>query len=237
MRLNLKDLKIFSKCPVAFCFSLKDKAPLVTEQERIISKTISKAVLQIMETTYRADWRKIVGWVDKEVFNNVNVYSKEQYDIAKKNSEHILIALRTWYEQVYQLWDMEAFVEVPLGVETSGVFIHGTAPIISLSNPIVCMCIDKNLYDTKKEYQRDIEIRGLAWLASKHLDCDEVIIQCLSLGKRGRIDINLIKFNADSLNRTAVYIDNMCKIIKKKYFYPSISHQCISCKYYNKCTL
>ena len=64
MRLNLKQLKTFSRCPTAFCFDLKEEKTLVTEQERIISNVIAKAILQIMETSYRVDWRKIVGWVD-----------------------------------------------------------------------------------------------------------------------------------------------------------------------------
>ena len=182
MRLNLKQLKTFSKCPVAYCFSLKEDSVSTTEQERIISNIIAKAILQVMETSYRADWRRIVGWVDKEVFNNTNVYCKEQYDIAKKNSEHILMALGVWYERVYLQWSTEAFVNVPLGVETSGIFIQGTAPVINLRNPIVCTHIDKNPYCTKKEYQSDIEVRGLAWLVSEHLNCDEVTMQCLSIG-------------------------------------------------------
>tara|TARA_Y100000310_G_C20574754_1_gene759877 strand:- start:342 stop:1055 length:714 start_codon:yes stop_codon:yes gene_type:complete len=237
VRLNLKQLKTFSKCPVAYCFSLKEDSVSTTEQERIISNIIAKAILQVMETSYRADWRRIVGWVDKEVFNNTNVYCKEQYDIAKKNSEHILMALGVWYERVYLQWSTEAFVNVPLGVETSGIFIQGTAPVINLRNPIVCTHIDKNPYCTKKEYQSDIEVRGLAWLVSEHLNCDEVTMQCLSIGNRGKMDINVIKFDTDSLRRTATYIDNMCRIIKKKYFYPSVSHECISCKYYSKCNL
>jgi len=237
VRLSLRNLKTFSKCPAAYCFSLNEDAPLVTEQERIISKVISKAVLQIMETTYRIDWRGIVGWVDKEIFNEVDVYCKEQYTAAKKNSEHILVALAVWYNKVYLEWDTEAFVDVPLGVETSGIFVQGVASVISLSDPVVCVHIGKDLYETKKEYTRDIEVRGLAWLASERLNCSEITMQCLSLGKRGRMDVNAIRFDAGSLERTAAYIDNMCKIIKKKYFYPSISHQCISCKYYNKCNL
>lgn len=237
MRLSLKKLKTFSRCPVAFSFSLEENTLPVTEQERIISKVVSKAVLRIMETSYRADWRKIVGWVDKETFNSVDVYCKEQYDAAKKNSEHILIALRVWYEHIYQEMNTEAFVDVPLEVETSGVFVQGMASVISLGNPIVCTYINRNPYDTKKEYQNDIEVRGLAWLVSEHLNCDEVTMQCLSLGKRSKMDFNVIHFDACSLRRTATYMGNMCKIIKKKYFYPSISHECISCKYYSKCNL
>lgn len=237
MRLNLKQLKTFSRCPTAFVFSLKEKEELVTEQERIVSNVIAKSILQIMETSFRADWRKIVGWVDKEVFSGTNVYCKEQYDAAKKNSEYILMALGAWYEQIYLQWSTEAFVSVPLGVETSGIFIEGKASVINLRNPIICTHIDKNMYCTKKEYQNDMEIRGLAWLVSEHLNCSEVTMQCLSLGNRGKMDINIIKFDASSLKRTATYIDNMCRIIKKKYFYPSVSHECISCKYYSKCNL
>jgi hypothetical protein len=216
---------------------MKEKKSEVTEHEQIVSKIISKAVMQVMETSYRADWRRIVGWVDKEVFSNTDVCDREQYDAAKKNSEHVLLALGVWYNEIYLDWNTEAFVNVPLGVETSGVFVQGEATIINLQSPVVCTHIDKNLYSTKKEYSQDIQIRGLAWLLSEHLKCDEVTMQCLSLGNRGRLDINLIKFDSSSLKRTATYINNMCRIIKKKYFYPAVSSDCINCKYYSKCNL
>ena len=237
MRINLKHLKTFAQCPTAFCFNIREKELGVSEEERIILNVISKAVLQVMETSFRVDWRRIVGWVDKEVFKNTDVYCSEQYGAAKRSSEHILLALAKWYEQIYLQWTAEAFVNVPLGVETSGIFIEDKAPVVSLMSPIVCTYIGRNSYDTKKEYHRDIEIRGLAWLVSEHLKCNEVIMQCLSLGKRGKLEINIINFDSDSLRRTSSYIDNMCRIIKKKYFYPSVGENCLRCKYYSKCNL
>ena len=235
MRINLKNLKTFSRCPVAFCFNIKEKTVITTENKHIISNVITKAILQVMETSFRADWKKIINWVDKEIFKNVDIYDLDQYNAAKKNSEYILLALGVWYERVYLQWSSEAFVNVPLGVETSGIFIESQAPVINLMNPIVCTYIGDDLYLTKKEYYNDIEIRGLAWLVSEHLKCDEVTIQCLSLGKRGRLETNVVSFDSNSLKKTFIYINNMCRIIKHKYIYPSISEGCISCKYYSKC--
>ncbi len=236
MKINLKQLKTFSKCPMAFCLSLKgNKEPEITEQERIIGSVISKGILQIMETSYRADWRKIVSWVDKEVFKNCNIYCSEQYSIAKKSSEYILLAMGAWYDQIYLQWSTEAFTNVPLGVETAGIFVEGRAPVINLRNPIVCTQINTNAYGTKKEHFNDIETRALAWLVSEHLNCTEVTMQCLSIGKRGKLDINIIKYDKNSLIKTGRYINNICRIIKRKLYYPSITNECIECKFYEKC--
>jgi len=235
VKIDLKQLKTFSRCPLAFCLDQKNKEDLTTEQERIVSNVISKGILQVMETSYRADWRKIVSWVDREVFKNCNIYCSEQYSAAKKTSEYILMAIGAWYDQIYLQWSTEAFTNVPLGVETSGIFVEGKAAVINLRNPIVCTQINTNVYATKKEHFNDIETRGLAWLVSEHLKCEEVTMQCLSLGKRGKLDINIVKYDRSSLNKTSRYIDNMCRIIKRKLYYPSITENCTSCKFYEKC--
>ena len=73
MKLSLEDLKIFSSCPVAFCFNNQDKTPTNTEREKIFKDVVCKAMLQITETSFRADWRRIVGWVDEKVFKTVDI--------------------------------------------------------------------------------------------------------------------------------------------------------------------
>jgi len=235
VRLDLKDLKIFANCPLAFCFSRKAEKLGRTELEKIVTDIVCKSVMHATETSFCADWRTIVGWVDKEVFKSSDIYEEEHFQAAKKQSEHALLALAIWYEQIYLQWTSEAFTNVPLGVEKSGIFIQGTAPIIHLKNPILCTYIGSNLFKNKKELFNDIEIRGLAWLISDHLKCDEVNLQALCLGKRGGLEITNLTYDSSSLNRTRQYLDNMCRIIKKKYYYPSIGASCYTCDYYNKC--
>lgn len=237
MKLSLEDLKIFSSCPVAFCFNNQDKTPTNTEREKIFKDVVCKAMLQITETSFRADWRRIVGWVDEKVFKTVDIADEDQFKAAKRNSEYILVSLNKWYKEVYSEWVAEAFVGIPLESERYGVIIKDKAPIISLQDSVMGTYISKDVHKNKKEYKRDIKVRGFAWLISEQLKCDTVTVQCLSLKKKGYVEINSIEFDQDSLYRTGVYIENMCKIIKKKYFYPSIGEKCIDCKYYSKCNL
>ena len=237
MKLSLEDLKTFSSCPVAFCFSNKDKKPTVTEREKIFHDVVCKAMLQITETSFRADWRRIVGWVDEKVFRKIDVADEDQFKAAKRNSEYILVSLNKWYKDIYLEWTAEAFIGIPLESERSGVIIRDKAPIISLQDSIMGTYISNDVHRNKKEYKRDMKIRGFAWLISEQLKCDIVTVQCLSLKKKGYVDINSIEFDQDSLYRTGTYIENMCKVIKKKYFYPSVSEKCFDCKYYSRCNL
>ena len=80
-----------------------------------------------------------------------------------------------------------------------------------------------------------LEIKILAWLVSKELKCDTINIQNLSLGSRGRMDINKITYDKEGLYKTETYVENICKIIEKKYYYPSIDNQCRDCNFYSKC--
>lgn len=234
MRLDLKKLDTFTKCPMSLCYPSKNKESIFTEQQRIFNLIITKAILQVMETQHRVDWKRIVGWVDKETFKDVNVFDKEQYDAAKKNSEHILLSLGIWFEQLYLQWTAESFVNVPLGVEKSGVFLEGKASVISLMNPIVCTDVTDKFFSTKRECFNDITVRAKAWLISEHLKCDEVSMQCLSLGKRGGLEITRVDYDRKALNETAVHVNNICRIIKQKLFYPSGNCEYIDCGYHCK---
>jgi hypothetical protein len=234
VRLNLKELDTFTKCPMALCYPKKNETPLLTEQQRIFNSIITKAVLQIMETSHRVDWKRIIGWVDKETFLNVDVFNKEQYDVAKKNSEHILLSLGIWYEQLYLQWTAESFVNVPLGVEKSGVFLQANASVVSLMNPIVCTDITNKVFSTKKECFNDITVRAKAWLISEHLKCDKVSMQCISLGKRGGLEITRVDYDEKALKDIALHINNICRIIKQKLFYPSADCDYVNCGYHSK---
>jgi len=235
VKLNAKLLKVFSQCPAAFLFTLKDKPPLVTEQERIIKDIIRKCIIRTMETSFRIKWRTIVGWVDKEIFSRINIDDKESFDTAKKNSEYALLALSTWYREIYSTWDKESFVDIQLETFQGNILIQDKISIITLTDPITCTLINKNFYDNKKGYYNDIEIKILAWLVSKELNCDIVNVQNLSLGVRGKMNINNIAYDREALYKTETYVRNICKVIENRYYYPSTNNECRSCDYYLKC--
>ena len=189
----------------------------------------------MLETSFRVRWRKIVEWVDKEVFKEEDIYEVERFNIAKKNSEYILSALSTWYNKIYLNWEKESFVNIPLRTFKRNILIEDKASIIMLGNPITCVSINKEIHSSKKDYYSDIELKTLAWLTSKELKCEEVIIQSISLGKKGRVDINDIFYDKASLEKVEVYIENICKIINNRLYYPSVSKECSECNYYENC--
>ena len=237
MKLSLSDLKVFSFCPIAFCFKQNKSINFITERQKIFSYVVCKSISQITETSFRADWRKIVGWVDEKVFNEVDICDKDQFEAAKRNSEYILTSLSKWYKEVYSEWTTDAFINMTFQVEEFGFVFKEEIPIVSLQENIVITYIDSDPFKTKKEYERDIKIRSLAWLTSKQLKCDVVTVECLSLKKKGNVEINRVHFNKDSLYRTETYIENMCKIIKNRDYYPSIGANCLDCDHYSKCNL
>ena len=60
-------------------------------------------------------------------------------------------------------------------------------------------------------------------------------MESISLGDRGRMDINKILYDQESLYKIETYIENICKIIEKKYYYPSVGNECVDCSHYKDC--
>ena len=55
----------------------------------------------MMNTGFKVDWRRIVGYVDKLVFQNVDVNDTSSFEKGRKRSEYILKFLSRWYNEFH----------------------------------------------------------------------------------------------------------------------------------------
>lgn len=236
MRISLDDIRSASEC-LRYLSFLKDTVqPPAKKETFIITKVMQKAYLQATETRHRADWRTIVNWVDGEVFKGVTIDHTEEFDGAKMLAEHILIFLRSWYENIHLRENCIGYTNLALEQTVQGVSIYSEVPILKLENVPIIMYID-NIAMTDSRMYNDIKARGLMWLVSEALDCDIVMAQHLAVGPRGGITVNNIEADRDAHGRALEMIANTALLVKNGFTYPSVTEKCEVCPFSRRCRL
>ena len=87
MKCSVSDLDIFSRCPRLLKYE-RGKHSTIKPPHLIVSeRAIKKAYVVAAETKFRVDWRRILGWIDKDVFRTVDIRDAGAFKEAQKLSE------------------------------------------------------------------------------------------------------------------------------------------------------
>ena len=236
MKIPVEDIKSFSKCPRYHWF-LEDinKKPTSTRVS-VMASIVKKCYLKESETHYKADWRTVVGWVDRILFQGVDVTDKDKFSATKKLTESILIPLQSWYYGKYIPNDYMGLPDVPLEAMAGHHLIYGTANVVRLGEFPTLIYID-DVVSTKLQMYNDIGLRTMLWLLSSVLDTDIVAGEHIVIGKKSGIEIETVKVNRLSHNRTRSAVSNIADQIASKVDYPSITPMCNSCEFKDNCYL
>ena len=232
MRLHLQNLKSFSNCPAYYCFS-KDKQVLIPRRRVVIESIIKKCYMQATETGHRTSWRTIVGWVDREIFKDIEIQDDESFRAAKSFSENVLLSVQKWYK-FYLEENFENYIDIDLYQEIGDCIVYGTAPVIHVGKEII-LTVFNDLGITRLELYNDLEVRGLVSMLSNSLDGSEIQVRCLAIGPQGGFDI--IEFIINQSNRVEQVLKQLCRSLRAGHNYPSRNVQCKSCEYIRKCKL
>ena len=167
-KLSLAQIRNYSICPNFSAFS-KDSFP-VSFRLKIIEKVIKSSYLQMMETGFKVDWRRIVGWVDTLVIRGV------EGDIShvKREAEVILVFLQKWYDKDYIVNQELGYVDLELEASVLHSVIEERISLVRVPGPSLLLLGDKPLTDT--QLYNNIYYRGLAWLVYNSISCSEVIL-------------------------------------------------------------
>lgn len=235
MQLSLNDIKIFSRCPASFLFSRKN--PIIevpTLKNKIITNAIKECYMNHAETGFTTNWKKILKYVDEKVFKNIDISNPTEFEKGKKQSEHLLNSIHTWYKRYYLQEDCSAFSNVEVSSTICGCEIKDTIPLVKLTEPLTILYIDDILV-TKVQMYNDLLIRGLAWLLSNQFDGEAIKVEHLLIGKSGSLEVTDILCNKKANDRIENILYNIVKSITYKNFYPSITSACNSCPFLKKC--
>lgn len=239
MRLTNRQLRAFLECPAYYYFSKDIRYSSVSDQVRIVEDIVKKCCLQAVETGWKADWRRVIGWVDREVFKDVDpeLEYEETFEEAKKLAEHVLKPIQRWYNSFYLDMTSECYVDVDLNHELRyGDFIEARAPVIHLAMPpSITLVMDVD--DSERKMYNNLEIRALAFLLHKQIECGPVQINALQVGPNGGLEQKMFTIAGNSHRRTEKVIGDIFRSIQMNISYPSRTEKCPGCPYFRRCQL
>lgn len=236
MRILLNQIKEFSQCPRYYHNRLSKNDDLISSQLTLFNFILKRCHMQATETGYRAKWRSIVGWVDSQIFKDVDIDNTEMYEQAKKNSEYALIGLQKWYERYYLEENYETYVDIDLWQEAGDHYVGDRLPLVQVTDPpIITLIQDVSMIPT--EIYNDIRLQGLAYLAFRTLRCDSVKLRLVILGPKGGVEIIEQILEIESGKRAWKSIKQVARLIVQGVDYASRTEKCKSCSFLRRCKL
>jgi len=237
LQVTSRQLRAFAECPAYYRFSvdtLRSSAPV---RQWIVEDIVKKCCLQAVETGWKADWRRVVGWVDKKVFAGIEVDQEERFKEARLLAEHVLKSLQRWYKSYYLDMADDAYVDLDISYELQGQYvIKGWIPVVHLTNP-VSISIVRAIDETERKMYNNLEIRTLAWLLDSHLHCHQVAVNALCIGSSGGFELKRFTVTREGIKRTETVIRQLVKSIEAGIAYPSRTEKCQKCPYFRRCIL
>lgn len=203
---------------------------------QIIDEVMRKSYSQALDTTFKPNWKRVLAWVDKRVYQDVDMNDTESFGKAKITCEYILLFLNRWYKEILLPENVLAYSGLTLEGMVSGSMISSQIPIIKLQEkPIILsvsdvVCQDWQLYN-------DIEARIQAWLVSSSLECDDVVYHRLTMGPKGGFNQNMIELNKKDHLRTKDMVSQVVRALNQGADFPSVSRQCLECQFHRRCRI
>jgi len=207
-----------------------------TKQAKIAERVIQKSYARATETGFKPDWRTVLGWVDREVFQDIDVDDTEGWKAGKICSEQVLNFLNSWYRQTLLHDQSLAYPGLTLFAQVSSTVIESTIPVIKVSEPPVIVSVSSVVQSGWQLYN-DIEVRGQMWLLARELEVDSVCYQRLTIGPRGGIKDDVIFSGSEELDRAERMLRQVVRAIEQGADYPIISDRCNTCPYRRRCII
>lgn len=237
MLVNLNQIARFSKCPRFFRFMENVIIPSPDKRISIATLAIKKAYNIATESGHLADHRRVMGWVDTEVFRKIDIEDQEAFSRARVSSEQILTFIQSWREAFYSVELIGGYTDIISEVPMKdGCMVKDILPIIIPSDVPIVIYID-DVETTDAKMYNDIRARGLGWMLSKSLSCPETIVRHLCFKPRGGFGLNEIFINKDSNDRIEESILELVGSIRFNIDYPSVTEQCLNCAFKRRCKL
>jgi len=237
MRIQLSSLKEISRCPRYFQFSKSNPLLKIDTNASIALAVIKKCYLYVMETGYRPEWKRIIGWVDTRVFRDVDISNEEVFDSFRRKAEYILIFLGSWYHQYMEKDNSFVYVDVPVSRSISEHHeIHSNISIIRVGKYPTILLVSDIAANIGRLYN-DIELRGQHWLLEKNLDAKDICIDYLVIGVEGGIEIQKLYLTAKDLKNIEGVLYQLTSLAVNNIDYPSVTEMCNKCRFLKECEI
>jgi len=236
--IDIEDIAHYASCPQYYKFWTQNRPFLWKPTTQIVIDAVKKAYLVAADTGYRAEWRRILGWVNRMAFDGVDVDDECEFKAARSVSEGALLALQGWYDTMYRTENLFAQIDVDVGcsVDNDDVIVRATIPIVKLDEiPTVMRFTD--FVSSKPRIYNDIATRGIAAMLADGCKCDTVRVQHMAIGPRGRLEYEEVQINREAHERALTAIAKIAVLIKAGMVYPSVTDMCTNCTFKKECVL
>jgi hypothetical protein len=233
MRISLKDIKHFSKCPAYYHFTKTAQVPPRSHNLEIVEKVIKRMYDIALGTGFLVDWRNVVTLVDTEVFRDLDTSTNEGLQRGKQQAERILKFLEIFYSTVYCIDRKNTYTDLPVLAYTGRHTIYTEIPIVS-TTPSILLVKDVEL--TSWDLYNDIEIRGMLWLLEKELSCPGDL-KVMIMGPMGRYTEKNILTDSRLNARAGEKIASIADDIGRGVNYQSVTEQCYTCSFRKECVI
>lgn len=235
MILSLDDIVSFSTCPRFFTLDQGKKKQSLDLRIFTLIRAIQKSYIHQMKGE-KPQWRKLMGWVDVEIFKTIDLTNEEQVQKGRDISESVLLPLKKWYDEVFLKEECRGYANLPLEVTKDGHLITHTIPILKLTDPMTVCIIDTIAY-TQFQLYNNFLARGLGWLIARRFKVEEVIVEHYWIGPNRAIETTSIRCDIRKNLATGKAIKQIADSIAIGIDYPSRTVACNQCKYRQECIL
>lgn len=195
-----------------------------------------KAYARTIESGFKPEWRRIVGWVDRLVFQDVDINDTESFETGKQRAEQVLRFLRTWYDKIMLPEHVYAYAHIALEKEIGRHVVTDVIPVIKLGEKPTILSVS-DVVQADWQLYNDIVVRGQALLVASELECESVAYQRLTMGSRGGFTEQTIHIDSKGHERTRQMLTQLATVIDAGADWPSYSDHCNSCPFKRRCMI
>lgn len=238
MKITATQISEFAYCPAYFTFNTQSPVTIKPETKKlfIIQEVIKKSYLRIMQDKRKPNWKMIMGWVDKAIFKDIDMYDSGQYDNGIKLAESVLHLLNQWYIKEFKNHNEEGYADFEITTQLGTFFMNGHIPLLRVSDPPTLMIISNKVVNTL-DILYNIQYRVWMWIICKELNLSNMNLEVLNFSDNGIFKVHYFSFTQKMLLRTEEIIKQIATSIKIGINYASRKAECIECPFYKDCIL
>lgn len=229
MRLSVRDISNFSKCPRFYNIHKE----LIDTPTDIIRRVMCKCYVKRTEYDKRAEWRVIMGWIDRIVFKDVDISDRNLFAAARKKSENIVAFLYKWYKQHYLKEYREGF-NVHLERQVGDHIVYSSPTFVILADEPELWIVDCR---DISHLIRDFELRLAAWLFMDAIKVKSIILKYLYVGPDYGMTVKSHHITEKQVRNINQYARHIADCISRNTDYTSITPMCYTCVEKDKCVI
>lgn len=236
MQITLSDIQTFSECPRFYGFLKDVKNKPLPQDISIATNVIKKAYIIATETGFKANWRRVLGWVNTAVMSDVDVMDQEQYAVAKQLAEHILKFIQRWYYDIYLEEHVTTYIDISINIPIISHMVQTVIPIIKVDDVPGILVVTNNEV-THNQLMNNIVVCGQMAMLAKELDANIISYEALQMGPYGGFNSTIIVRNQQQHDKCMKMLYYLSQSINVGVDYPSVTQKCDVCAFRRRCKI